>query len=432
MKQLKTQAIDIPSDREFLHPTISPTESTNLLDNIPWQYSKSAVISCASAALFLDMISYSIIIPILPEYITEVYHLSPDFLGILFGSYAFGLLISTPIFGFLSDYYQNRKIFMMIGYLGLILSSLFFMWGSTFTHLLIARFLGGVSGASSWSMGLSLMGEIATDDLGSLLGSVLAWNFIGFTVGPLLGGVLYEFLGYESVFIVIVILSCIALVHRAIINESYLIQIKREWLMSQQDNDNHSLDNVDSFASLLTKPNIQLGLTLTVFNGSIISGLEPILPLYLSNQFNLNPSHIGLMFICLALPNILFSSWFGNLADKHGNLKMMILGMLASSLGNILVGISTQLGFEIVALLLLGTANCMSLTPVVALIGSGTHAHGKVYALFNACWALGMFIGPSIGTFIYASHGFTSVMCAFASIVIFNTILSAIYYKATL
>ena len=139
---MKYQKIDISNQEEkgFLHQPISPTETTSFLENPPWYYSKAAVVSCSSMALFLDMLGYSIIIPILPEYITEVYHLSPDFLGILFGSYAFGLLISTPVFGFLSDYFQNRKFFMIAGYIGLIGSSLFFMFGSTFTHLLVARY----------------------------------------------------------------------------------------------------------------------------------------------------------------------------------------------------------------------------------------------------------------------------------------------------
>ena len=289
--------------------------------------------------------------------------------------------------------------------------------------------MSGISGAASWGIGLSSIGEIATDDLGYLMGSVLAWNSIGFTIGPLIGGVLYEFLGYKSVFVFIIVLSCIAVIHRSVISEEYLIERKKDWLMSQDDSSPY--DEIDSFATLLSKPPIQLGLILTIFNGCVISGLEPILPLYLSDEFNLNPSHIGLVFICLALPNIALSSAFGGLADKYGNLRVMIVGMLAASLANVLVGISTLLWLEIIALLLLGSANCAALSPIVALIGSGTTAYGKVYSLFNCSWAVGMFIGPSIATFIYSASGFRTVMCLFASVVLLNSIVTLAYYKAT-
>eukprot|EP00835_Amoeboradix_gromovi_P002594 NODE_150_length_17275_cov_0.559618.p9 type:complete len:211 gc:universal NODE_150_length_17275_cov_0.559618:13441-12809(-) len=180
------QEFDAESNERFLDPPISPVDTTNLLDNsqsIPWYLGFNAVVSCTCVALFLDMLSYSIILPIFPIMITQVYNLSPDYLGILFGSYAFGLLIATPIFGFLSDKYQKRKIFMLIGYIGLMLSSLFFMLGTAFTHLLVARFLAGVSGGASWTIGLSVIGEIATDNLGNLLGTVLTYNFIGFLIG---------------------------------------------------------------------------------------------------------------------------------------------------------------------------------------------------------------------------------------------------------
>jgi len=138
----KNHKIDIKPDSSsesmMQHLLTFPSDSANsLVEYIPWYYFKTAVVSCSCVALFLDMLSYSIIIPILPEYLTEVYHLSSDYLGILFGSYAFGLLISTPVFGFFSDHYQSTKPFMILGYIGQILSSLFFMYGSTFTHLLI-------------------------------------------------------------------------------------------------------------------------------------------------------------------------------------------------------------------------------------------------------------------------------------------------------
>eukprot|EP00834_Sanchytrium_tribonematis_P000315 NODE_6_length_70510_cov_1.054395.p20 type:complete len:422 gc:universal NODE_6_length_70510_cov_1.054395:6326-7591(+) len=404
---------------------LSPTESYHSFESIPWYYSKSFVVSCTSMALFIDMLSYSIIIPILPEIITEIYHLSPDYLGILFGSYAFGLLIATPIFGALSDYFDTRKPFMLLGFFGLIVSSLFFMYGTTFVHLLIARFMSGVCGASSWSIGLSSIAAIATDDLGALIGSVLSWNFIGFTIGPLIGGFMFEFFGYQSVFFLIIALSVVAIMQRAIISEEYLVERKKQWLMNQDD----FVDQNESFASLLTKPNVIVGLLVTICNGSILSGLEPVLPLYLSDKFSLNPSHIGLVFVVLAVPNILLSGKVGSLADKYQNLPIMIIGMILASLFNFLVGISTNLILELIFILLLGAANCLNLTPVAALIGSETQAYGKVYALFNAAWACGMFVGPSIASFIYASKGFSFVMCQFSLMFLLSAACCTIYLR---
>ena len=75
----------------------SPTSDTFLLhDHVPWYYTKYAIVVSTSMALFLDMLSYSIIIPIIPLYVHDKLHLSPSFLGALFGAYALGLLLATP------------------------------------------------------------------------------------------------------------------------------------------------------------------------------------------------------------------------------------------------------------------------------------------------------------------------------------------------
>ncbi len=406
----------------------SPMDDNPLLElnSVPWYYSQNSILVSTSAALFIDVLSYSIIFPILPEYITEVYHLSPDYLGILFGSYAFGLLIFTPVFGFLSDYYQNRKVFMLFGYIGLILSSVFFMYGTNFTHLLIARFLAGASSASSWTVGLSAIGAIATDNLSSLIGKVLGWNFLGFFLGPTIGGILYEFYGYNSVFIFIIVLSSLAFIQRAMVSEDYLIQLKKRWLMASEEN----FMEIESFASLLQRPNVQLGIALTIINGSVISGFEPLLPLYLNDQFHLNPSHVGLIFMVFGIPSILFSTVVGNLAGKYGNYKIMAIGLLSSSLANVLVGQMTILWLEIVALFYMGASNCFALTPLASTIGKSTQAHGKVYALYNGSWAMGMFIGPSIATFIYGSHGFATIMLLFGAVVFTNFLAITIFRKA--
>lgn len=66
---------------------------------------------------------------------------------------AFGLLGSTPIFATLSDKYQNRKIPMIVGMLGLGLSSTFFGNAKTYTQLVIARIAQGCAGGASWYVG---------------------------------------------------------------------------------------------------------------------------------------------------------------------------------------------------------------------------------------------------------------------------------------
>lgn len=63
---------------------------------------------------------------------------------------AFGYLVATPLFGILSDKYQNRRYGLMLGTSCIISSTLLFAWSSSYTVLAIARVCQGASAGASW------------------------------------------------------------------------------------------------------------------------------------------------------------------------------------------------------------------------------------------------------------------------------------------
>lgn len=105
--------------------------------------SRAAVMIVVALALFTDMILYDVIVPILPAILRRVKQ-DESLMGILLGIYAAGLLIFTPIFGIWSDRMRSRKAPMLLGQLGLGLSTLFFIYSRNIMLLMIARFLQGL------------------------------------------------------------------------------------------------------------------------------------------------------------------------------------------------------------------------------------------------------------------------------------------------
>ncbi|KAF9138816.1 hypothetical protein BGX30_008723 [Mortierella sp. GBA39] len=161
-----------------------------------------AVACVVAMALFTDMVVYGVVVPILPDIVKNRLGGTPREVGLLFACYAIGLLASTPVFAILSDKYQNRRIPMMVGMLGLAVATVGFSLASNYWVLILARIGQGSAGGASWTIGLGLLADVyPPDNLGVVMGATMTANAVGFMVGPMVGGYLYEYHGYSAPFI---------------------------------------------------------------------------------------------------------------------------------------------------------------------------------------------------------------------------------------
>ncbi|KAF9174723.1 hypothetical protein BGX20_010121 [Mortierella sp. AD010] len=102
----------------------------------------------------------------------------------------------------MSDKYQNRRIPMMVGMLGLAVATVGFSLASNYWVLIIARIGQGSAGGASWTIGLGMLADVyPPDNLGVVMGATMMANAIGFMLGPLVGAYFYDYHGYEAPFI---------------------------------------------------------------------------------------------------------------------------------------------------------------------------------------------------------------------------------------
>ncbi|KAJ3068403.1 hypothetical protein HK102_007182 [Quaeritorhiza haematococci] len=125
---------------------------------------------------------YGAVIPTLPKLVGDRLDLDPALTGVLFSFYALGLFITTPVTGYLSDKYQNRKLPMLFGLCGLVPATILFGAGKSFTALALARMGQGVSGGITWSIGFCMLADVYPPER---LGSVMSKAFVMNTVGLL-------------------------------------------------------------------------------------------------------------------------------------------------------------------------------------------------------------------------------------------------------
>jgi DHA1 family tetracycline resistance protein-like MFS transporter len=162
--------------------------------------------------VFVDLLGFSLILPLLPYYAGE-YGASPFVIGLLTASYAAASLLGAPLLGRLSDRYGRRPIlllsvggtftgFLLLGFAGPIGSALARWTGSTAVNtfilgvLFLSRLVDGLTGGNI-TVAQAYISDI-TDESNRAkgLGLIGAAFGLGFIIGPAVGGLLSRY-GYN-------------------------------------------------------------------------------------------------------------------------------------------------------------------------------------------------------------------------------------------
>jgi multidrug resistance protein len=153
--------------------------------------------------VFIDLLGFGILIPILPTFSTKELHVDETAIGIAIAVYSFVQFLFNPLFGELSDKYGRKPLILVC----LLLNSLgyiIFSFTSSYWILLLSRIVAGIGG-SSIGVAQAYIADITTKDNRSRgMGLVGAAFGLGFVFGPLIGGLLskygYSITGWVSAF----------------------------------------------------------------------------------------------------------------------------------------------------------------------------------------------------------------------------------------
>uniref|UniRef100_A0A2D4FUQ2 Major facilitator superfamily (MFS) profile domain-containing protein n=2 Tax=Micrurus corallinus TaxID=54390 RepID=A0A2D4FUQ2_MICCO len=207
----------------------------------------------------------------------------------------------------------------------------------------------------------------------------------------------------------------------------------------------NSVPKKDSFLKLIILPKVAI-LCLNIFGlSSCIAFLDPTMSLFVLEKFKLPVGYVGLVFLAIALPYSLSSPLLGFLSDKKPSLRkwLLIVGAFLTTLCYFFLGpapilhIESQLWLFILMLVLNGFALAMIGIPIYPeAINSayengfeeGLSLLGLVSGLFSALWALGSFVGPTLGGFLNEKLGFEWSAAIQGGFPLLSGLASAIYY----
>jgi DHA1 family multidrug resistance protein-like MFS transporter len=139
------------------------------------------------SGLFIIMVGFGIIIPILP-YFAESMGASSFHLGLLMASYSLTQFIFAPVWGRYSDRVGRRPV-MLLGLLGFGITFLMFAMSDHLWMLFAARILGGFLTSATLPTAMAYIGDSTSEkDRGGGMGLMGAAMGLGMIFGPAIGG----------------------------------------------------------------------------------------------------------------------------------------------------------------------------------------------------------------------------------------------------
>ncbi|EKD16394.1 hypothetical protein MBM_05688 [Drepanopeziza brunnea f. sp. 'multigermtubi' MB_m1] len=335
----------------------------------PWLWEARSstwfIVLTVSSGVFTDMFLYGVIIPVIPDAVVSRANVAPedrqDWVAILLVAEAITYLATSPLFGLIADRTRSRKIPYLTGLILLSLSLAIQTVSHSTTMYMIGRALQGASAAAVWVVGLAIVCDtVSSKEIGKYMGYVSLAISVGELTGPLLGGVVYEYGGYYSVFgMGFAVLGIDAALRGMMIER----KVAEQWLSgsdrkqadaqfgtptvvpllqaSPSETSESSMEAVAwrtksshtgggneeaptrrkkdelNMLSLLKIPHLLFTLWACMVPTLILAAFESTLPITVFKLFNWSSLGAGLIFIPLTLPSFL-SPITGALSDTYG------------------------------------------------------------------------------------------------------------------
>ncbi|KAK7508697.1 hypothetical protein BaRGS_00000263 [Batillaria attramentaria] len=317
--------------------------------------------------------------------------------GILFASKAIVQLLANPFIGPITNRI-GYTIPMFTGFVVMMISTIIFAFGESYSVLFVARSVQGIGSSCSSVAGMGMLAYYYPDDQerGNAMGIALGGLAMGVLVGPPFGGVMYEFTGKETPFL---ILAALAFLDGCL----QLFALKPS--VQPESHEGSSLKE------LMKDPYICLAAGSITFANMGIAMMEPSLPIWMYRTMGAPEWQQGIAFLPASLSYLIGTNLFGPLGHKIGRWRSAMIGMIIIGLCLFALPFSTNIGHLIAPNFGMGFAIGMvdsSMMPHMGYLVDLRHVsvYGSVYAIADVAFCLGFAIGPAMSGTIVEHVGF--------------------------
>ncbi|YCA13335.1 MFS transporter [Bacillus sp. AK128] len=358
-------------------------------------------------ANFFVAASATMVLPFLSLYIGTFGEFSEDYVqrwsGFVFSITFLSALFFSPLWGRVSDKHGYKRILMITGF-GISISIFFMGFVESVQQLFILRLIMGVvTGFIPTSIAF-ISSQTSKEVAGKTLATLQTGTVSGGLLGPLLGGLIVDLVGFQYTFILTsFFIFGAALLVTFGVKEVEKIKPKNTKIYSRKE----------VFLQIVQSPLLFMTMIVSLIIQVANFSIQPVLALYV-NQLN-NGTNIallaGLAFSITGLGNLLATRRWGQLGDKIGYEKVLLILLIFAAIFFIPQAFVTSMWQLVVLRFFFGIALGGMIPCMTAYIRELSHSsvQGEVLGYNVSFRFLGNVIGPSLGGILSGVFGIASV-----------------------
>lgn len=339
--------------------------------NQPTTHRLSLLCICTGMLVYFTQVT--MLFPVLPLYVTGRW--DEGSVSFVVSAMAAGLLCFRPLIGWLIDCW-GRKAVLSMG-LGIMLVILpLYVWSPTPLWLMGVRVLHGISQAAFATASQTMLIDLVPPERHTtLLGYLAMSNTIGFSLGPLLGSLVFAPAGFIPVAFLMTGLTVLGII----------LSLPLPWKSSLTTQPKSQQENCSFPWEIVLRFPVR-DATLLFFIGSFLHGaVVTFLPLLVPNA--------ALFYSLNALVAVLVRFGLGRWGNRTSRQWVVSLGILCS--GTALIGLAVAPHYLILWSIVygLGFGSLFPVLSAIVSLAAPGRVRGRVYSIFLAGFDSGMTLG---------------------------------------
>ncbi|MBK5097019.1 MAG: MFS transporter [Gemmatimonadetes bacterium] len=363
-----------------------------------------AVLGIIFLTVFLDLVGFGIVLPLLPFYATDM-GATPLMVGLIISSYSAMQFLFSPVWGALSDRLGRRPL-LILGLFGSAVSYIVFGLADTIGVLLLSRVIAGIMGANIAVAQAYIADTTTVEQRARGMGLIGAAFGLGFIFGPAIGGFLSRW-GYGVPGFAAAGLSFLA--------AGSAVFLLPESLPPERRTKTTGHGGFDAFAArfraakrVFSRASLRDPI-IGFFLGTMgFAGFTTTFPLFLDAPLGLDAMHAGAMFALVGtISAIAQGGAIGPLVERHGEKLVGTVGGVLLGAALAVMGWSRTIPVTVAMLVPVGLGWGMLAPSIQSLISRRAHAHeqGEVLGVNQSSSAMARMIGPVAAGAAYGVFG---------------------------